>query len=257
MATANSEPASTSADQQSGAFIEPDWRRAAMPQSRRFESPVTLKFDHNISVVASQSVDTGSALWDAAIVLASYFCSERSFPAGFWHGKKVCEIGAGCGVTGIVAAQLGADVVLTELEDELKLLEKNCLENPIFPSPSSVASGSPSSGSTTVKEFFWGNDASHLGIPFDVIIAADCVYELQLFDQLVKALTDITSPQTKAYFCIEHRWSDVEQWWWKEVKKHFNVRLIPQEQHGTMSHPKIDIYELKRKVMYTPPAFSV
>lgn len=232
---------------------EPEWRRAAMPQALRFKSPSTLEFDHNISVQVTQSIDTGSALWDAAIVLASYFCSEKAFPPGFWHGKRVCEIGAGCGVTGIVAAQLGADVVLTELEDELKLLEKNRLDNPIAPSPFSDASTSPVTGSTTLKEFFWGTDASHLGIPFDAIIAADCVYELQLFDQLAKALVDIASPQTKAYFCIEHRWSDVEQWWWKEVKKHFNVRLIPQDQHGTMSHPKIDIYELKRKVMYTPP----
>lgn len=254
MASAHPDSLGVTSTEQAPTFVEPEWRRSAMPQSRRFESPISLKFDNEITVQVTQNIDTGSCLWDAAIVLASYFCSEKAFPAGFWHGKRVCEIGAGCGVTGIVAAQLGADVVLTELEDELKLLEKNQLDNPILPSPSSTASGSPSSGSTALKEFFWGNDASHLGIPFDIIIAADCVYELQLFDLLVKALVDIASPQTKAYFCIEHRWSDVEQWWWKEAKKYFNVRLIPQDQHGSMSHPKIDIYELKRKVMYTPPA---
>lgn len=230
-------------------FVEPSWRRAAMPQSKRFESPVEVEFDHGIKVLVTQGIDTGSCLWDAALVLASFFCS---FPSGFWHGKRVCEIGAGCGVTGIVAAQLGAEVVLTELEEELKLLETNVSQNPI--NLSSMGE-SKKQGSTETKEFFWGSDPTHLGLPFDVIIAADCVYELQLFDQLAKALKDICSPQTKAYFCIEHRWSDIEQWWWKEVKKDFNVRIVPREEHGSMSHPKIDIYELKKKVMYTAPAF--
>lgn len=231
---------------------EPAWRRAAMPQSQRFQTNVDLPFAHDILVHATQAIDTGSCIWDAALVLGSYFANAETFPGDYWHGKKVCEIGAGCGVTGIVVAQLGADVVLTELEDELKLLQKNVDDNPILPSYTSIKSGNPHCGSIEAKEYFWGSDVSHLGAPFDVIIAADCVYELQLFDMLVKALVDITSPQTRAYFCIEHRWSDIEQWWWKEVKKNFNVRLIPQTQHGSYCHPKIDIYELRRKVYIVP-----
>jgi len=232
--------------------VEPAWRRAAMPQSQRFQEQVDISFAQDIVVHVTQNIDTGSCLWDAALVLGSYFANEQVFPGDYWHGKKVCEIGAGCGVTGIVVARLGADVVLTELEDELKLLQKNVDENPILPSYSSVKQAIPRTESIVAKEFFWGSDTSHLGGPFDVIIAADCVYELQLFDMLVKALVDITSPHTRAYFCIEHRWSDIEQWWWKEIKKHFNVRIIPQAQHGTYCHSKIDIYELRRKVYLMP-----
>lgn len=225
---------------------EPEWRRAAMPQARRFQEHVDIKFDHDITVHATQSINTGSCLWDAAIVLGSLLTDVSVFPPGFWHGKRVCEIGAGCGVTGIVAAQLGAKVVLTELDFELKLLERNMNDNPVRPSPH-VIDGSQTTGSTETKEFFWGNDPSDLGAPFDVVLAADCVYELQLFDLLAKALVDITDKNTVTYFCIEHRWTDIERWWWQEVGKHFSYRLLPKPAHSTYIHPKIDVYELKRK----------
>jgi predicted nicotinamide N-methyase len=233
---------------------EPSWRRAAMPQSKRFEPNVDLAFPHDIVVHATQNFNTGSCIWDAALVLGSYLANQTVFPANFWHGKKICEIGAGCGVTGIVAAHLGADVVLTELNEELKLLENNVSQNPIATSHASSSGDNQHCGSTCAKEFFWGNDVSHLGGPFDVILAADCVYELQLFDLLAKAMVDISSKTSKAYFCIEHRWSDIESWWWKEIKKKFQVRLVPQSEHGTYQHTKIDIYELTRKVFFNPLA---
>jgi predicted nicotinamide N-methyase len=233
---------------QEAKFVEPSWRRAAMSQSQRFQERVTLNFEHGVVVHATQNINSGSCLWDAALVLASHLSNSAVYPAGSWHGKKVCEIGAGCGVTGIVVAQLGADVILTELEDELVLLSKNVADNPINTSPFASEIGESHTGSAKPMEYFWGSDPSHLEGPFDVILAADCVYELQLFEMLVKALIDITGPKTKTFFCIEHRWSDVEKWWWQEVKKHFNVRLVPQEQHGQYQHPKIDIYELTRRV---------
>jgi predicted nicotinamide N-methyase len=231
---------------------EPSWRRAAMPQSQRFEENVEFTFSHGIVIHATQSIDTGSCIWDAALVLASFFANRDQFPADFWPKKRVCEIGAGCGVTGLVVAQLGADVVLTELADELKLLQKNVAQNPINIDSQSDKSGISHLGSATAMEYFWGSDPSHLGDSFDIIVAADCVYEVQLFDMLAKAMVDICAKNTKAYFCVEHRWSDIEAWWWKEIKKNFQVRLVPQTDHGEYQHPKIDIYELRKKFMYSP-----
>jgi hypothetical protein len=38
---------------------------------------------------------TGRRIWDSALVLAKFFDNSTFFPAGFWHGKKVIELGAG------------------------------------------------------------------------------------------------------------------------------------------------------------------
>lgn len=64
-------------------------------------------------------------VWDAAVVLAR--CLE------FWgrtglvdlHGARVVELGAGCGLTGCVAAALGAHVLLTDQAERLSLLQHN------------------------------------------------------------------------------------------------------------------------------------
>jgi hypothetical protein len=47
---------------------------------------------------------------------------------------------------------------------------------------------------------------------------------------------------------IEHRWSDIERWFWEDVHKAgFRSNLIPRENHHHMyQHPKIDIYEVCR-----------
>jgi hypothetical protein len=61
----------------------------------------------------------------------------------------------------------------------------------------------------TVEELFWGNDVTTLieqinkerhlepySTPFDYILGADIVYEIQGFDALIKTLQLVTGPNT-------------------------------------------------------------
>ena len=50
---------------------------------------------------ASEDV-TGLALWPASIILAYWIADKRLRP--WFHGRRVLELGAGCGLPGIVAA---------------------------------------------------------------------------------------------------------------------------------------------------------
>jgi methyltransferase-like protein 23 len=55
----------------------------------------------------------GLMLWESAVALAEELCARGSSFAG----KSVLELGAGLGLSGVVAAHLGADVTQTDHDD--------------------------------------------------------------------------------------------------------------------------------------------
>ncbi|KND02187.1 uncharacterized protein SPPG_02675 [Spizellomyces punctatus DAOM BR117] len=63
---------------------------------------------------------TGTHIWDCSPVLAQYLlhARERWIPEG--EHVKVLELGAGCGLLGIVSAIVGGDVVVTDMEDTVQ-----------------------------------------------------------------------------------------------------------------------------------------
>jgi predicted nicotinamide N-methyase len=162
-----------------------------------------------------------STVWDSSIVLGRFFEEEDRRRPGCFRGQRVLELGAGCGLTGIVLARLGAHVVFTDLEPaSIDLLERNALWN-LGPSSSAVAAAavvaaageegsggeegcavasSPSSlsplssSSWRVGRLQWGDDKGvikALGGPFDIVVGADIMYVIEsvaaLADTLVVA----------------------------------------------------------------------
>ncbi|KAK4406257.1 protein N-lysine methyltransferase METTL21A [Sesamum angolense] len=85
---------------------------------------------------------------DSGIILGKFL--EHSVESGtiFLQGKNVIELGSGCGLVGCIAALLGAQVILTDLPDRLKLLKKN-VETNLY---------GDVRGSATVNELTWGDD---------------------------------------------------------------------------------------------------
>ncbi|NWH69107.1 MT21D methyltransferase, partial [Geococcyx californianus] len=67
----------------------------------------------------------GSVVWDAALVLAKFLESGARPLAR----RRVLELGAGTGAAGIVAAALGANVTVTDLEELQELLAANIERN--------------------------------------------------------------------------------------------------------------------------------
>ena len=111
-----------------------------------------------------------------------------------------------------------------------------------------------------IKELFWGNplDEEIQKIKFDLILGADIVYEIQHFDLLITTLKDLTTHnpkmdstnhQTTILLAMEHRWKDVENYFFSDLEKNgFKTEIIPQEQlHRIYRHPKIDVYRIQRK----------
>lgn len=77
--------------------------------------------------------DVGCVVWDAAIVLAKYLETKHFYDSSkgvnAWAGRRVLELGAGTGAVGLMAATLGAQVTVTDLQELQKLLKVNIHEN--------------------------------------------------------------------------------------------------------------------------------
>ncbi|OVA07416.1 Nicotinamide N-methyltransferase-like [Macleaya cordata] len=109
---------------------------------------------HRLSISQSPSSMTtpgvtGAVMWDSGVVLAKFLEHAVDSSSLILQSKKIVEIGSGCGLVGCIAALLGAQVILTDLPDRLRLLRKNVEAN--------VRNGD-TRGSATVAELEWGYD---------------------------------------------------------------------------------------------------
>eukprot|EP00039_Didymoeca_costata_P010054 m.134336 g.134336 ORF g.134336 m.134336 type:complete len:159 (+) comp14692_c0_seq6:185-661(+) len=75
--------------------------------------------------------NTGLFLWDACFVLAKYLEDEETTRRkGTLSGKRCLDLGAGLGLLALSALVLGAaNVVATDIEETLQLLDKNISRN--------------------------------------------------------------------------------------------------------------------------------
>lgn len=115
---------------------------------------------------------TASRVWPASAELALHLADAV-------RGRSVIELGAGAGLSGLACAVLGASrVVLTDLPENLALLERNAARNEL---------------DVAVAALDWM--APHTLGKFDVVIAADCVFlcENQPVSQVIPELLPRTT----------------------------------------------------------------
>ncbi|CEG45801.1 Putative N2,N2-dimethylguanosine tRNA methyltransferase [Plasmopara halstedii] len=96
-------------------------------KQRKHEAFFRLNSDTCIQVVQDTSkVDgMGGEVWAGALILCEFLTKHNK---NVVHGREVIELGAGCGLCGLVAASLGAKLVV--LTDEYPdLLAENILRN--------------------------------------------------------------------------------------------------------------------------------
>jgi len=108
--------------------------------------------------------------WHAAVGLCELLCERREQI----RGKRVLELGTGLGLCGLVARWLGAEVTLNDYQpDALEFALWNAQQNGI-------------TGVTTLLA-----DWRHFPEvePFELVIAADVLYERRLHDALRRVLT--------------------------------------------------------------------
>ena len=200
------------------------------------------------------SMHLGTTVWDASIVVAKLM--ERGtgpLTRAKLKGKRVLELGAGVGLAGLAAAAMGAvSVTLTDVKAVLPLLTANADRN--LSRPALAVAGVPwaaDAGAVRVAELDWGDRATwHPDgpLPYDVVLAADCIYAETAVPAFVAALLAHCGRRTVILVANELRSHSVAAAFDAGVAPHFTVRRVPRaKQDPPYSHSSIHLMLLKRK----------
>ncbi|KAL0602516.1 Protein-lysine methyltransferase METTL21D [Plecturocebus cupreus] len=168
----------------------------------------------------------GCVVWDAAIVLSKYL-ETPEFSGDGSHAlsrRSVLELGSGTGAVGLMAATLGADVVVTDLEELQDLLKMNINMNKHLVT-----------GSVQAKVLKWGEEIEDFPSPPDYILMADCIYYEESLEPLLKTLKDISGFETCIICCYEQRTMgknpEIEKKYFELLQLDFDFEKIPMEKH--------------------------
>ncbi|GMI68583.1 hypothetical protein like AT1G73320 [Hibiscus trionum] len=211
-------------------------------------SSLQLRLDacgHSLSILQSPSSlgkpgVTGAVMWDSGVVLGKFL--EHAVDLGMLvlHGKKVVELGSGCGLVGCIGALLGAQVILTDLPDRLRLLKKNVETN--------LRHGVR--GSASVKELTWGDDPDNdlIEPPLDYVLGSDVIYSEGAVVDLLDTLIQLCRPQTTVFLSGELRNDTVLECFLEAAVKDFVVGRVDQSQwHPEYRTPRVVMYILVKK----------
>ncbi|XP_038901723.1 protein N-lysine methyltransferase METTL21A [Benincasa hispida] len=187
----------------------------------------------------------GTTVWDASLVFVKFLeknCRRGKFSPSKLKGKRVIELGAGCGLAGFGMALLGCDVVATDQRDVLPILARNIERN-----TPSLAQMNPSDsfGSIRAAELDWGNEyhIMAVGPPFDFIIGTDVVYAEHLLEPLLKTIHALSGPKTTIMLGYEIRSTNVHEQMLEMWKKNFEVKTVSQSKMDSQyQHPSIQLY---------------
>ncbi|KAM6205225.1 protein N-lysine methyltransferase METTL21D [Sarcoramphus papa] len=179
----------------------------------------------------------GCVVWDAALVLAK-FLETGACPLA---RRDVLELGAGTGAVGIMAATLGANVTVTDLEELQELLMVNIENNKHLVT-----------GSVRAKVLKWGEDVTEFQPPPDYILMADCIYYEESLEPLLKTLKDLTGPNTCVLCCYEQRTMgknpEIERKYFELLQMDFELEKIPLDEHDEEYRSEdIHIVNIRRK----------
>ncbi|OIT22872.1 PREDICTED: protein N-lysine methyltransferase METTL21A [Nicotiana attenuata] len=183
---------------------------------------------------------TGSVMWDSGVVLGKFL--EHAVESGRIHlqGKKVVELGSGCGLVGCIAALLGGQVILTDLPDRLRLLKKNVEAN-LY---------GDVRGSATVNELTWGDELDHdMNDPFpDYVLGSDVIYSEGAVMDLLATLLDLSGTQTTVILAGELRNDAILEYFLQAAAEDFTIGRVDQNQwHPDCCSPRVVIYVLVKK----------
>jgi predicted nicotinamide N-methyase len=203
-----------------------------------------------------QTFDSGCGcyLWDASIVLLKYF--EHVNKRCDFTGMRVVELGAGCGLVGLALAWLGAEVCLTDLYDQIDVMEANIDRNFGYRTSRSQeeSEGSPLVRPVNIRagELDWSASAEDINEeynpPVDLIVGSDIIYAEEAVPLLINALNILSSPKTNILIAHEGRSKDIDAKFEELAAQHFDIEVLDWDEFDPVYRcDEICIIKLQKK----------
>ncbi|XP_021768886.1 protein N-lysine methyltransferase METTL21A-like isoform X1 [Chenopodium quinoa] len=219
------------------------------PNAFVHQSSLSLRLDafgHSINILQSPSSlmtpgVTGSVMWDSGIVLGKFLEHAVDSEKLLLQGKKVAELGSGCGLVGCIAALSGAQVTLTDLPDRLRLLKKNVDTN---------LNSSDMLGSGMVSELIWGEDPDPdiLDPLPNYVLGSDVIYSEEAVGDLLSTLLQLCDRHTTVILSGELRNDAILELFLESAIKDFWIGQVDQSEfHPEYSSHRVVIYILVKK----------
>lgn len=183
---------------------------------------------------------TGSVMWDSGVVLGKFL--EHAVDGGHivLKEKRLVELGAGCGLLGIIGALLGGQVFLTDTWDRLRLLQKNVdLIRPFL--------NRPGGGSALVHKLVWGDEppTDWLNPSPDFVIASDVIFDEEVVHLLLSSIVTLSGPNTITFLAAELRNDTVLEAFLHLSLKTFHVgRIACEDMHPEYVSQRVVIYAM-------------
>lgn len=160
------------------------------PHEVEIDGRKLVVYDHeDISEPGTGKAYTGSWAWRSSFVLGHWMGSSTSLSL---KGKRAVELGAGTGIPGLVAAAMGADVVLTDIQALIPGLQRNVDENGLGEKAKAMA-------------LVWGDGCSRLEPPVDFVLMSDVLYDVESMPGLLQTLKELSDGDTKILMACELR----------------------------------------------------
>lgn len=172
-------------------------------------------FGHDIDIEqepANTVLGHGAVVWDSAVIFAKYMeFDPKQFTVDKLQGKKVIELGSGCGLAGISLMMKGSKVTLTDMQkvtESLTTINVNrifsrlrskgkAFHNPLLP---------PSVFPLDWTDFESFQEVSGLAdCPYDIVLLTDCVFSASLAIPLVDCIRKLSGINSTIYCCHEIR----------------------------------------------------
>lgn len=174
-------------------------------ESKHHKSLISIKQDPDVEDC------TGGIVWETAYLLATFLEHRGVDPS-----HKVLEVGAGCGLLGLVLASYGCKTVLTEVPQAMSNLRHNVrLFTHKHGKPKSSSGGSDSSGNSSAAavELRWEEPEDRAAVlatygSFDWILGTDVIFSTSLVSPLLETLLSMSHAQTEIWLCFQQRCRD-------------------------------------------------